>query len=466
MSIRSTASCCQPRVERVVPRGARTGRGPEGAAPGCSVLMARESTSRRGSPRPNARRVALAQAAGGRPAACGGARQGRRPAISCSPNRRSPSENSETSTPALAHVRVVDAQAAGAGRDVDGPAAELRLRVGRRRRPPGRRRPRRRCRASRRNRPRSRRPARRLRHHARRQVARRRRRSRTPRAPRWRRTHGSVTASANASGSSSTATPDRRPGRTASSDGSSTASAPGRATRRPAGGRRARRGSEPSARRGSARARPTATAVRGGRRGGGRGRHGRAARSAAARPAAAASAAPAATGASPELPPQDREALVRRGDGEAQPLPERRRRRRSSRRASRRPPGRSRPPRTRARRGRRRRPRPACAASPRSRAAAVVAMHVITAGSGEDGQPRVEVPGPQGPRVRGQRAELDVAAGSSSIEQHLGVGAEDGECRGPAAGASAGASAAARGGLAAPGRTGCRRPVVVRRGTG
>src|SRR5262245_32035308 len=49
MSIRRTASCCQPRVCRVVPRGARTGRGPAAGAASAEVLIGPESTPR---PRP------------------------------------------------------------------------------------------------------------------------------------------------------------------------------------------------------------------------------------------------------------------------------------------------------------------------------------------------------------------------------------------------------------------------------
>src|SRR5262245_51775174 len=40
MSIRSTASCCQPRVDSSVPRGARTGRGPDSAGSDAWVVMA------------------------------------------------------------------------------------------------------------------------------------------------------------------------------------------------------------------------------------------------------------------------------------------------------------------------------------------------------------------------------------------------------------------------------------------
>ena len=143
MSIRSTASCCQPRVERVVPRGARTGRGPEEAAPVVSVLSAVSGVSdvrRLGAHGPGV--YAARGAATARP------RQGRRPASSCSPNRRSPTENAETTTPRSRARRGTCA----------GPRRRCRCRRAARRAPPprcrrrrrtGRRHPRRRSRASR-----------------------------------------------------------------------------------------------------------------------------------------------------------------------------------------------------------------------------------------------------------------------------------------------------------------------------
>ena len=88
MSIRSTASCCQPRVDRSVPRGARTGRGPEGAAPRVSVLMAPESIAR------GEASAAMHCVAGRVRSAVQLAHRARRRAA------LSPSENSDTTTPA------------------------------------------------------------------------------------------------------------------------------------------------------------------------------------------------------------------------------------------------------------------------------------------------------------------------------------------------------------------------------
>ncbi len=103
-------------------------------------------------------------------------------------------------TPRSGRSGVVDAQAAGARRDVDGPPAELGLRRCRRRRPPGRRRPRCTCRASRGTTPRRRRPDGAARRRPRRGRWRRRRpRTRPPR--RCARSPGPTRPAANASGS-------------------------------------------------------------------------------------------------------------------------------------------------------------------------------------------------------------------------------------------------------------------------
>ena len=236
MSIRRTASCCQPFVDSVVPRGARTGRGPEGEAPGVSVLMrgslrrtrVRDGRVSPGFARwPRARHVAGRQGRGptwpqirrphpSGPLPMAAARHEALPVPSLADGERR-----DEQTPVL-EPRVVRPQPTGAGADVHGPATELCLRVagdaprlaagalvvgvppvpepgvrpGARARawPPwpttGR------C---------------------------RRRRRRTPRPPRWPRTRGRPSASANAWDSSTTGWPATAAGRTAISEGSSTA---------------------------------------------------------------------------------------------------------------------------------------------------------------------------------------------------------------------------------------------------
>ena len=112
-------------------------------------------------------------------------------------------------------------------------------------------------------------------------------------------------------------------------------------------------------------------------------------------------------------------------------------------------------------------PRRAVAASPRPRAPRVVAMHVITAGSGDCGQLRVEVAGPQGARVRGQRPELRVGGGLVVVEQDLGVASRTPPSPRPSSGSLRGASRRdRRAGRSARARTGSRGVVVVRGRTG
>ena len=89
-----------------------------------------------------------------------------------------------------------------------------------------------------------------------------------------------------------------------------------------------------------------------------------------------------------------------------------------------------------ARPGRRRPPRTSACAWPLRRASAVVAMHVMTAGSGDSGSCGYSSRS-RGARVRGQRPELAVRDGLVVDQQHLGVGARRRRGRGRAAPACA-----------------------------
>ena len=205
--------------ERGAARGADGARAGGGGAGGLGA-HGRESTPRAG--------------ATGRCRAAVGARYGPQAAISCSPNRRSPSEKAETISAALLDPGVVGAQAAGAGRRCRRSARRAPPPRCRRRRRPGRRRPRRRSRASRGRRPRCRRPGS---SRATTADARSSPSTTTPNAAAstLAAKAGSAAASANACGSCATATPPTSAGRTASRDGSSTTSPAGRAGVRRAG---------------------------------------------------------------------------------------------------------------------------------------------------------------------------------------------------------------------------------------
>ena len=165
--------------------------------------------------------------------------------------------------------------------------------------------------------------------------------------------------------------------------------------------------------------------------------------------------------ASRELAAHDREPLVRRGDDEPEPLPERRRARRSSRPRGRRPPGTSRPRRSRGPRGRRTPPR---RASPRGRGRArprVVAMQVIIGRQRRHRQARIQLAGPQRPRIGRQRPELRVARRLVVLEQHLRVATRRPRARARAAAAWAARRARPPGRASAAGANGLNARLVV-----
>ena len=171
--------------------------------------------------------------------------------------------------------------------------------------------------------------------------------------------------------------------------------------------------------------------------------------------------------ASRELEPHDREPRVVDDARRSRPPPRTRAWPRSSRRVGPSPPGRPRRRRTRASArssqtaATRRRP------SPVPRAAAVVAMQVITAGSGESGQLRIEVARPLRPRVGGQRTELAVRGRLAVARQDLRVATRSPRARGSAARACAARRGPIGGGRPrGRARTGSGRRPRRRRGTG